>query len=338
MRDLIKKILREESEVTEMGLSMSKLKAAQPKNYLVRSLKDREKTADLKKQMKEATQKCNTLYSDITQELKKIKWQDIILEEHGGFFYFMLPKKITDKMFQMCENYDELEINNSLNGLTSPEKMKQMCSDYNKFIYRAYIYLYLDYPRNRTHFPQGLPKSLLGYNLGVKIYRKILSKAKFIQSERNASKDAQEMYRKLMQMPDVNVVAYPNSVLLIEDGLPKDEVIDILTESIYLYYQMYPSRKLILNKTILLSSKLLKLIGESNFLNMLYELFYYSKKADRDAFEHLGYKIKGKKYDDDEDDYDDEDEDDYDYEDDDDDEDDYDGYGLTGDEEDKDKV
>jgi hypothetical protein len=177
--------------------------------------------------------------------------------------------------------------------------------DYNKFIYRAYIYLYLDYPRNRTHFPQGLPKSLLGYNLGVKIYRKILSKAKFIQSERNASKDAQEMYRKLMQMTDVNVVAYPDSVLLIEDGLPKDEVIDILTESIYLYYQMYPSRKLILNKTILLSTKLLKLIGESNFLNMLYELFYYSKKADRDAFENLGYKIKGGNYDDEDDDEDD---------------------------------
>jgi hypothetical protein len=136
------------------------------------------------------------------------------------------------------------------------------------------------------------------------------------------------MYRKLMQMPDVNVVAYPDSVLLIEDGLPKDEVIDILTESIYLYYQMYPSRKLILNKTILLSSKLLKLVGESNLLNMMYELFYYSKKTDRDAFKHLGYKIKGKKYDDDEDDY----------EDDDDDEDDYDGYGLTGDEEDEDKV
>lgn len=331
MRDLIKKILREESEVTEMGISMSKLKAAQPKNYLVKSLKDKEKTADLKKQMKAATQKCNTLYSQITQELKKIKWQDIILEEYGGFFYFTLPKKITDKMFEMCENYYELEVNNSLNGLTSPEKMKQMCYDYNNFIYKEHIYLYLDYPRNRTHFPQGLPKSLLGYNLGVKIYRKILSKAKFIQSQGDASKDAQEMYRKLMQMPDVNAVVYPDETLLIEDGLPKEYVIDVLTESIYRYYQRFPSRKLILNKTILLSSKLLKLVGESNFLNMLYELFYYSKKADRDAFEHLGYKIKGGKYDDDYDDYDDED--DYD-----DDEDDYDGYGLTGDEEDEDKI
>jgi hypothetical protein len=57
----------------------------------------------------------------------------------------------------------------------------------------------------------------------------------------------------------------------------------------------------------------------------MYELFYYSKKTDRDAFKHLGYKIKGKKYDDDEDDYDD-------------DEDNYDGYGLTGDEEDEDKA
>jgi len=61
---------------------------------------------------------------------------------------------------------------------------------------------------------------------------------------------------------------------------------------------------------------------------MLYELFYYSKKADRDAFKHLGYKIKGKKYDDEDD-----------YEDDDDDEDEYEGYEFTDiEDEDEDKV
>jgi len=310
MKDLIKKILKEEAEVKEMGISMNKLRAAQPKNYLVKSLEAREKTADLKKHLKKITKKCNTLYFDITQSLKKIKWEDIILDEHEGFFYFMLPSKIIDKMYQLCEYYNELDVNNSLSGLDSVEKIRQMCSDYDKFIYTPHIYLYLDYPRNRTHFPKGLPKSLLGYNLGVKIYRKILNMTKFMQSHNNASPDAQELYRKLMDMTDINAVVYTDSVLLIEDGVPKQDVINILTESLYEYYQRKPSRKLILNRTVVVSSKLLKLIGENNFLHMLYDLFYYAKKEDRDAFEGLGYKIKGHK-EDDNNDYGDDDEDKY---------------------------
>lgn len=310
MKGLIKKILKEEAEVKEMGISMNKLRAAQPKNYLVKSLEAREKTADLKKHLKKITKKCNTLYFDITQSLKKIKWEDIILDEHEGFFYFMLPSKIIDKMYQLCEYYNELDVNNSLSGLDSVEKIRQMCSDYDKFIYTPHIYLYLDYPRNRTHFPKGLPKSLLGYNLGVKIYRKILNMTKFMQSHNNASPDAQELYRKLMDMTDINAVVYTDSVLLIEDGVPKQDVINILTESLYEYYQRKPSRKLILNRTVVVSSKLLKLIGENNFLHMLYDLFYYAKKEDRDAFEGLGYKIKGHK-EDDNNDYGDDDEDEY---------------------------
>ena len=310
MKDLIKKILKEEAEVKEMGISMNKLRAAQPKNYLVKSLEAREKTADLKKHLKKITKKCNTLYFDITQSLKKIKWEDIILDEHEGFFYFMLPSKIIDKMYQLCEYYNELDVNNSLSGLDSVEKIRQMCSDYDKFIYTPHIYLYLDYPRNRTHFPKGLPKSLLGYNLGVKIYRKILNMTKFMQSHNNASPDAQELYRKLMDMTDINAVVYTDSVLLIEDGVPKQDVIEILTESIYEYYQRKPSRKLILNRTVIVSSKLIKLIGENNFLYMLYDLFYYAKKADREAFENIGYRIKGHK-DDENNDYGDDDEDKY---------------------------
>jgi len=298
MKDLIKKILKEEAEVKEMGISMNKLRASQPKNYLVKSLEARERTAELKKHLKKITKKCNALYYDITTDLKKMKWQDVILYEESGFFYFTLPKKIVDKMFQLCEYFNELEVNHSLNGLDSAEKVKQMCSDYNKYIYTPHIYLYLDYPRNRTHFPKGLPKSLLGYNLGVKIYRKILNMTKFMQSHNNASPDAQELYRKLMDMTDINAVVYTDSVLLIEDGVPKQDVINILTESLYEYYQRKPSRKLILNRTVVVSSKLLKLIGENNFLHMLYDLFYYAKKEDRDAFEGLGYKIKGHKEDD----------------------------------------
>ena len=38
MKDLIRKVLREDAEMTEMGISLGKIKASQPKNYLVKSL------------------------------------------------------------------------------------------------------------------------------------------------------------------------------------------------------------------------------------------------------------------------------------------------------------
>ena len=145
---------------------------------------------------------------------------------------------------------------------------------------------------NRTHFPKGLPKSLLGYNLGFKIYRKLLNFLGFMQSEENATKDVQEIYRKLLQIPSINAVVYKDSVLLLEDGLSKDEVIDIVRDSIYeRYLTKASSRKLVLNRSIIVSSKLLKMIGETRLLNMMYELFYTAKKEKRVPFEDLGYKM-----------------------------------------------
>ena len=319
MKELIKQILREEAEVKEMGLSLSKLKAAQPKNYLVKSLKDREKTAGFKSDMKKLTQKCNKLYSEISNDLKNMKWEDVILTEHDKFFYFMLPPKIKTKMFQMCEAYHELDVNKYLSGLAPIDRIKQMCSDYDNFVYKEHIYLYIDYPRNRTHFPEGLPKSLLGYNLGYKIYRKLLNRIKFIQSKDNASKDVQEVYRKLMQAPDINAIVYKDRILLIEDGVPKEKVIEILNESLYEWYSVNSSRKLILGKTILVSSKLQKLIGKDNLLSMLNDWFYKARHEDREPFQKIGYVTKGVEVDldgdeYDEDEYDDDEYSDYDFE------------------------
>jgi hypothetical protein len=167
-----------------------------------------------------------------------------------------------------------------------------MAEDYREFIEPIWIWMYIDEPRNRTHFPKGLPKSLLGYNLGVKIYRKLLNVLGFMQSEENASKDVQEVYRKLLQMPSINAVVYKDSVLLLEDGLSKDEVIDIVTDSIYERYLTKASKKkLVLNRSIIVSSKLLRMIGETRLLNMMYELFYSAKKEKRVPFEDLGYKM-----------------------------------------------
>jgi hypothetical protein len=292
MRDLIAKIIREEAEVKEMGISMGKLRASQPKNYLVKSLKDKEEGQWLKAALKEMSDDCNKLYSQIDESLKNISWEEIELHEQGKFFYIVLPSEIRTKMLELTELYEELAENNYTNGLVPLNKIKQMAEDYREFIQPIWIYIYIDEPRNRTHFPKGLPKSLLGYNLGVKIYRKLLNVLGFMQSEQNASKDVQEVYRKLLQMREINAVVYKDSVLLLEDGLSKDEVIDIVGESIYERYLTKASKKkLVLNRSIIVSSKLLKLIGETRLLNMMYELFYTAKKEKRIPFEDLGYKM-----------------------------------------------
>jgi len=292
MRDLIKKIIREETEIKEMGINLRKLQASQPKNYLVKSLKDKEEGQWLRAALKEMSEECNELYSQIDESLKNISWEEIELHEQGKFFYIVLPSEIRKKMLELTETYEELAENNYTNGLVPLNKIKQMAEDYREFIEPIWIWMYIDQPRNRTHFPKGLPKSLLGYNLGVKIYRKLLNFLGFMQSEENASKDVQEVYRKLLQMPSINAVVYKDSVLLLEDGLSKDEVIDIVTDSIYeRYLTKASSRKLVLNRSIIVSSKLLKMIGETRLLNMMYELFYTAKKEKRVPFEDLGYKM-----------------------------------------------
>jgi hypothetical protein len=243
MRDLIKKIIREEAEVKEMGLSMRKVRASQPKNYLVKSLIDKEKSEESRSELKKMVKKCNNLYSEIDSELRNIKWEDINFYEPNKFFYVMLPKNITNKMKEMTELYEELNKNGYTNGLNPLSKIAQMAADYREFIETIWIYMYTDQPRNRTHFPVGLPKSLLGYNLGVKIYRSLLHKLGFIQSAENATNAVQEVFRRLLEMPDINAVVYDDSVLLIEDGLPKSKVIEIVTDSIYERYLTKKNRR-----------------------------------------------------------------------------------------------
>jgi hypothetical protein len=293
MRDIIKKVLKEESEVKEMGLNLNKVRYSQPSNYLIKSLIKKEKGDELKNELKKMTQKCNDLYSKINTDLKNIKWEDIEFSEKGKFLYVMLPKRITNKMKDLTELYEELNNNYYTVGLNPVNKISQMAADYKEFIVTIWIYMYTDQPRNRTHFPKGLPKSLLGYNIGVKIYRSLLNKLGFIQSEKDATSDVQEVYRKLLQMPDVNAVIYNDSVLLIEDGLPKEKVIDIVTDSIYERYLTGSNkRKLVLNRNIIVNTKLLRIIGETKLLNLMYELFYTAKKEYREPFETIGYRSK----------------------------------------------
>ena len=290
MRDLIFKVLREEAEMAEMGIKVSRLKSLQPKQYLVKTTKKEEKAVEEKKRLKTITEKVNTLYSQISDDLKNLNWEDIYLHPKDMFFYIILPSKIKTKMRRLADFYGELVENDYTNLVSPKEKIEQFYDDYFDYLENDFIYSYVDRPRNRTHFPKGLPKSLLGYNIGIKIYKQMLNTLGFMQSEPNATKEVQAIYKKLIESPDVNCVIYKDLVLLMKRSLTKDEKIKIVGESIFERYQTRPtSKKLVINQSIILDSSLMKEIGEKRLQSMINDIYTYSKENFRVPFEDMDY-------------------------------------------------
>jgi hypothetical protein len=290
MRDIIIKILRETAEIGEMGIKPSRLKTLLPKQYLVKTTKKEQKAAEEKKRLKTITEKVNTLFSQISDDLKNLNWEDIYLHPKGMFLYVILPSKIKTKMKRLADLYGELVENDYTNLVSPREKIEQFYDDYFDFLEEDFIYVYVDKPRNRTHFPQGLPKSLLGYNIGIKIYKQMLNTLNFIQSEPNATKEVQAIYRKLIESPDVNCVIYKDLVLLIKKSITKDEKIKIVGESIFERYILKPnSKKLVINQSIILDSSLMREIGENRLQSMINDIYYYSKDNFRVPFEDMDY-------------------------------------------------
>ena len=290
MRDLIFKLLREEAEMAEMGIKVSRLKSLQPKQYLVKTTKKEQKAAEEKKRLKTITEKVNQLFAQITDDLKNLNWEDISLFQKGMFYHVVLPSKIKTKMRRLADFYGELVENDYTNLVSPREKIEQFYDDYFDFLEDDFIYTYVDAPRNRTHFPKGLPKTLLGYNIGIKIYKQMLNTLGFIQSEPNATKEVQAIYRKLIESPDVNCVIYKDLVLLIKKSLTKDEKIKIVGESIYERYQNRPtSKRLVINQSIVLDSNLMREIGEKRLQSMIDDIYYYSKENFRVPFEDMDF-------------------------------------------------
>jgi len=276
--------------MAEMGIKVSRLKSLQPKQYLVKTTKREQKAAEEKKRLKTITEKVNQLYSQITDDLKNLNWEDISLFQKGMFYHVVLPSRIKTKMRRLADFYGELVENDYTNLVSPKEKIEQFYDDYFDFLEDDFIYTYVDAPRNRTHFPKGLPKTLLGYNIGIKIYKQMLNTLGFIQSEPNATKEVQAIYRKLIESPDVNCVIYKDLVLLMKKSLTKDEKIKIVGESIFERYQNRPtSKRLVINQSIVLDSNLMREIGEKRLQSMIDDIYYYSKENFRVPFEDMDF-------------------------------------------------
>jgi hypothetical protein len=272
-----------------MGLKLGKVKSSIPNQYLVKTTKKQEKLSVEKKRLKIISIRVNSLYTQIDKELKNLSWDELKLLPRDDFFFVILPKKIKNKIERLSKYYEELLENDFLNLIVPQERVRQLYEDNEKYIKEDFIYVYVDPPRNRTHFPKGLPKSILGYDMGIKIYRNLLDKLGFIQSEPNATPSVQAIYRRLVSSPEVNAVMYIDLVLVIDKKISKEEKIKILSESIYERYKTKPNRRLILNKTIILDSSLKREIGEKRILDMIEELFYESRNLDYPPFSEIGY-------------------------------------------------
>lgn len=290
MRKHIKKILQE-SEMTEMGMKIEKLKGFQPQNYLVKSLKDKEKGNKVKE--KDWVLQLNDLYKDIVQSLTNLQWHELKLTLIDGHFYLILPSYIKTKIKKLSYLYDKVGYGPYRHLVQPLDKIDKMRSDYVKFIENDEINTYIEDYKNRTHFPSGLPNSLLGFNLGYKLYRKLLDKLRFIQSSTTASDSVQNVYRQLIEQSDLNCVITKTSVLILRRDLPKEEKIKIVSEFIYGVYHdgSYP-RPFVVNRDLVLDGPLLRELNENKIERLSKELFNFSKNATREPFKEFPYEFQ----------------------------------------------
>lgn len=272
-----------ESEMNEMGLDLSRLSRTQPRNYLVKRLKNVEKESE-KKQRIYQYQK---IFLSAIEDIKNLDWDDLIIkEESKDNFWFYFPKEI-DKKLRSSWSLKNSRLNYRDDMLDKRFNLFLILSENRKFPYN--IELYMESDRNRTHFPGGLPEWLLGLGLGVKVYRKLLNKVGYIQSTDSASDDVKKLYSILIQMEDVNCAVTKDSTLVIEKSLPKDRKAAILGEYILELYKLKYPRKIQLNKEIILDSYLLRELGVNKVVKFLDEIFLYNKKIGRKAFSSIDF-------------------------------------------------
>jgi hypothetical protein len=167
------------------------------------------------------------------------------------------------------------------------DKVQKLHEDYQRYIKNEDINMYLEQNRNRTHFPDGLPQSLLGYKLGYKMYRKLIDDLWFIQSQDNASKEVQDIYRQLLQQTDLNCAVTKTSILIMRRDLTKQDKLKVLSEFILQKYEYSDSTKLKIQRDIILDGPLLReLGGERRLQQLMDKIGEYSQNSRRLSYKN----------------------------------------------------
>ena len=276
----IRRIIKEESEIKEKGIEISRLQKLQPKNYLAKRIKSVEKES---KKFPKASE-IESQFLSIIDSIKNMNWSDIILEENDSAHSFdvHLPKKIEKGLSSVYKKLDRLEYD-YIKRLD--QRVRDFYDEYSGFE-RNPPQINYESGRNRTHFPDGLPGWLKNLGLGLKIYRRVLNELGHIVSEDNASAGVQKIYADLIQFSDVNCVLIKDGTLVIEKDLDVKTKQKIVAEYIYEQYIEYNFPKLKLNKSIVFDSALLSELGKSKVEDLNERLYkFYKRRPSRRSWE-----------------------------------------------------
>lgn len=267
-----------ESEVSEMGLKIDKLKELQPKNYLIKSLKEKEKNQRVKSNIELLNQK----YNEIRSSISSLSWRDLILKpDNQDTFYVGFPKHILKQFTEFKKLYDKIE----KDGGEVDGKYKLLSNHYDYIMSNGLINMYIEKKRNRTHFPGGLPSYLLGLNLGYKFYRKLVDYLGYIQSSETATKEVQNIYRNLMEQSDLNCVLTKDNILIMKKDLSKEEKIKYSSEFIFeKYYEERKKTPFVLGKNIIFDKQLERDLNPNKITTLLIELFNFYMSNKREPF------------------------------------------------------
>lgn len=260
MQDKIKKVLKEYLEMKEMGIDVKRLEKNIPKNYMLQTVKDREEFALEYKML----DKLKLLRQEILNLIKNLNWQELnFREETYNEYYLVFPKKIQNLMLQYKNMYEKINFERTSKEL---DNFNDDISDVDN------VYIGID-SLHRTHFPDGLPNSFKGLNLGFKLYRKLLDVVEYIHSTHDAQAPIHNIYYQLIREKDVNCVVTKNSVLVMKKDLEKKYKIKLVNQFLtfgdYLYY----------NKNVVFDGALQKQIGVDNLKEMVRQSRHYIKKG-----------------------------------------------------------
>ena len=274
MEKLIKKLLREEIEVKEMGINISRLKKLYPKQYLAQRVKELEKE-------KPKFEEIKSEFEDLIEKIKNISWEELSFQTSTRYssstaetLALHFPREIERqikhvlKIGKKIQEYEYKKLG---------PRMEDFLHKGEDFFGSGRPFMQIEHCRNRTHFPHGLAEWLKNLGLGFKMYRKILNDFGFMLSEENASGSAQKIYTDLIQLPEVNCVLEKSTTLVMDKSLPKERKERILTEFLIEQYVDFNERKFRLNKTIVLDSALLSQLGKDNVERLIEDTYKLSK-------------------------------------------------------------
>lgn len=274
MDNLIRKIIREESEMKEMGVKVSRLAKLQPKNYLVKRTKQAEKASKSKGKFLPYQE----LFLEAISEIQNVRWEDLVFKPRSSdknHYDVYFPKDIEKKL------KDSFKLNKKYVEYTDREMDKRFHIFIQSVDDKHGINIYMEENRNRTHFPDGVPDWMLGLGVGIKVYRKLLSIVGFIQSSEGASSDVQKLYSNLIQRPDVNCALTRERSLIIDANLDKERKMKILGEFILEQYEdKILKGKVTLNKQIVLDGSLSNQMGRDKLQKFIDQIRQLHKKEE----------------------------------------------------------